>query len=151
MSVTSAILKLRRFHNGPRRLPSSANDGGDVVIAGLGTFAFVSVGSTAYTTGIDVLFQPEGEEEAANGHLQFHSTITDDLQIKWVLTEHSLDYGDYAGERFGARVWETANILVDELHIRAPSSWGFHVSDAAHMETTKHKRHLSDMATQSPT
>jgi hypothetical protein len=136
---------LRKQKYGPRQLPFSPNHEGPVTIPGLGAFAFVSVGSTAYTTGIDVFFHPEGDEECAKGHLRFHAQIGKDLRLKWILDHDKLDYGDYDGARFGACVYETAIEQLNNLHMRAPTSWGFHVGDAAAMEFRILRRKLDDL------
>ena len=114
-----------------RRLPSCANGEGPVKIEGLGTFALVSVGNTRYTTGIEVHFQAEGQNEAAAGHIRFHIEIGEDLRPTWVVDRLTLDYGDHTGEKYGSRVFDAARAAVKSLYDRAPVSWGFHIDSAA--------------------
>jgi len=136
---------LNKQKYGPRRLPFSNNGAGPVQIPGLGAFAFVSVGSTAYTTGVDVFFHPEGHEDCAKGSLRFHAAITKDLRVKWILDKFTLDYGDHLGARFGSRVLESAIENLDNLYLRAPVSWGFHIGDAAKMEESRLNREWNDL------
>jgi hypothetical protein len=54
------------------------------VVPGLGTYAHTSVGSTAWTTGVHVWFQPEGSARPAIGYLAFKLVLGESLEPIWI-------------------------------------------------------------------
>lgn len=116
----------------PQRLPW-VQAGNTTIVPGFGELRSQSVGSTAYTTGLDVYIQREDAGGRLRGCLRFRVTITPDWRLVWTLERPSYPETPYI-HKFTEEEIAQATAHVEAHKDKDPVSYFFHVHSAIEME-----------------